>query len=354
MLVRSHYLPLLARLGPYPVELLDRLAYGGQRRLFEYWGHEASLIPVEFFPLLRWRMARAARGEGIYGRLARFAQERGDYIEAVFAELERHGPLSARELSMGGPGRGSWWGWSDGKRALEFLFWAGRVTTARRRGFERIYDLTERVLPAHAMAAAPHDERSAQRELMRHAAQALGVASEVDLRDYFRLPVKEARQGLHDLVEEGELIPVEVEGWAQQAYLCAGAEWPQRLEACALLSPFDSLIWQRQRSERLFGFHYRLEFYVPAAKRRYGYYVLPVLAGDTLIGRVDLKADRQACALRVISVHCERGADEARFADVLARLLLPLQRWLGLETVDVMAGDGVAVLLDSRLHRLGR
>ncbi|WP_106477233.1 winged helix-turn-helix domain-containing protein [Phytohalomonas tamaricis] len=345
VLVRSHYLPLMARLGPYATELIDHLAYGENRRLFEYWGHEASLIPVEFFPLLRWRMERAARGEGIYSRLARFAEERGDYIESVFDELVRRGPLSARELSSGGPGRGSWWGWSDGKRALEYLFWAGRVTTAYRRGFERVYELTERVLPQHVLAAKPHDEATAQRELMRHASKALGVASELDLRDYFRLSACEAKRCLHELIEDGALTPVEIEGWSSAGYLAAEARSPKSIDAEALLSPFDSLVWQRQRNERLFNFHYRLEFYVPAAKRRYGYYVLPVLSGENLVGRVDLKADRQARTLRVISLHAENGVDDTRLTEVLARLLIPLMAWLKLDRINVVPGGALAALI---------
>src|SRR3954454_10713724 len=219
--VRAHYMPLFSRLGPYPRELLDRLAYARRGRiLFEYWGHEASLIPLRHHRLLRWRMERAARGEGIYGGLARFAAERAAFVAEVLAEVRDRGALSAAELACGGRGRGSWWGWSDGKQALEFLFWAGRVTTATRRGtFERVYDLPERVLPAAVLAEPAPDPAEAQRALLRLAAHPRGVGSERSLRGYSRLEGPAARPRLAELVEAGELRPVQVRGWAQPAYV---------------------------------------------------------------------------------------------------------------------------------------
>ena len=244
VLARAHYMPLFSRLGPYDRSLLDEAAYHRRRRsLFEYWGHEASLIRLDLHPLLRWRMRRAERGDGTYGSTARFGRERPDFVRAVLAQIEARGPLSARELTEGGTGRGSWWGWSDGKQALEWLFWAGRVTTAARRGFERVYDLPERVLPAAILGAPTPDDAEAQRRLIRIAAQALGVATERDLRDYFRLGVTEARDRIAELVEDGALIPVEVEGWRGAAYLEPAARRPRRIEARALVSPFDPLMW---------------------------------------------------------------------------------------------------------------
>jgi uncharacterized protein YcaQ len=341
VLVRAHYLPLFSRLGPYDPPLLDRRAYGGRRRrLFEYWGHEASLLPVASQPLLRWRMARAERGTGLYGGLVRFARRRRDYIAQVLAEVADRGPLAASELSQGGRGRGSWWGWSDGKGALEWLFWTGRVTTATRRGFERVYDLTERVLPAAVLAAPTPPEDEAQRALVGMAARALGVATERDLRDYFRLDAADARARIAELVEAGDLRPVKVAGWAQPAYRHRAASAPRRVQARALLSPFDSLVWERQRTERIFGFHYRIGIYTPARLRSHGYYVLPFLLGERLVARVDLKADRQAGVLRVLSAHAEPGQDGRRIAAALAQELGEMARWLGLDRVHAAArGD---------------
>lgn len=332
--VRSHYLPLFSRLGPYPHALLDRLAYDGRRRrLFEYWGHEASLLPVASQPLLRWRMARAAAGQGIYGGLARFARERRAFIDEVLAEIRARGPLGASELTNAVPGQGGWWGWSDGKGALEFLFWAGLVTTATRRGFERIYDLPERVLPQAVLTTPTPEPAAAQRALLLQAARALGVATLRDLRDYFRLDAAEVPARLAELAEAGALLPVKVEGWKQPAYLDPAARHPRRLDARALLSPFDSLVWERERALRVFGFHYRLEIYTPAHKRVHGYYVLPFLLGDRLVARVDLKADRKASRLRVLATHVEAEIDERQIAGPLADELRLMADWLALERV---------------------
>ncbi|BBK40024.1 hypothetical protein STVA_00440 [Allostella vacuolata] len=335
VLVRSHYLPLHARLGGYPTGLLDRLAYDRKRSLFEYWGHEASLMPLALQPLMRWRMERAWRGEGLYGGLARFGLEKADYVRRVLDEITDRGPLAAGELSDGSRGEGGWWGWSDGKRALEFLFWAGRVTTAGRRHFERIYDLPERVLPAAVLAAETPAVDAAQRDLLRISATALGVATERDLRDYFRLPVADARARLEELVEAGELLPVAVEGWEKPGFLHREARLPRQIRAAALLSPFDSLIWERDRTERLFDFHYRLAFYTPAERRTHGYYVLPFLLGDRLVARVDLKADRAGSRLLVLAAHGEASIDPAMVAPALHAELGSLAGWLGLGSVSI-------------------
>jgi uncharacterized protein len=336
VLVRAHYLPLFSRLGPYDATLLDQVAYAGRERaLFEYWGHEASLLPVASHPLLRWRMARAEAGRGLYGRLHKFARLRRPFVQEVLAEVTDRGPIAASELSRGGRSRGSWWAWSDGKAALEWLFWVGRVTTAARRRFERVYDLPERVLPESVLAAAIPTEDDAQRALLRHAARALGVATARDLRDYFRLDVADTRPRLAELVEAGELSPARVEGWTEPAYLHPSARAPRHLKARALLSPFDPVVWERQRAERLFDFHYRIGIYTPAAERAHGYYVLPFLLGDRLVARVDLKADRVARVLRVPSAHLEDGAGESRVAAALAVELVAMARWLDLNAIDV-------------------
>lgn len=332
VLVRSHYLPPFSRLGPYDRSLLERHAYH-RRRLFEYWGHEASLLPVELQPLMRWRMRRARAGEGIFKGLARFAEERRDFIDAVLAEIAERGPLGAGEISIAGKSSGGWWGWSDGKLALEWLFWAGLVTTATRRNFERLYDLPERVLPADILAAQTPGEADARRDLIRIAARSLGIATARDLRDYFRLPADGTAERIDELVEAGALVPVDVEGWRQPAFLDPNARSPRKVEARALLSPFDSLVWERDRAERLFGFRYRIEIYTPAEKRVHGYYVLPFLLGETLVARVCLKADRAAGILRVNAAHCEVHAAPEAVAGPLADELRLMAGWLGLADV---------------------
>jgi uncharacterized protein YcaQ len=333
VLVRSHYLPLYSRLGAYDRAWLDELAYGGRRRrLYEYWGHEASLLPVERQPLLRWRMQRAKNGDGLWGSVARFGRERRRFCASVLAEIRDRGPLGVSEIAASGSRRGGWWGWSEGKLALEWLFWTGQITTHARRGsFERIYDLTERALPPVVVEATTPTTPEAQRELLRIALRALGVATERDLRDYFRLGVEEARARIAELVEAGECLPVQVESWRGPAYLASDARVPRRIEACALLSPFDSLVWFRERMQRLFAFHYRIEIYTPAHKRRHGYYVLPFLFGDRLVARIDLKSDRAAGLLRTISTRFEPTVHPAEIQPALRHELQRLAAWLGLQ-----------------------
>ncbi len=331
VLSRAHYLPGFARLGAYDRDALDRAAHYAPRRLFEYWGHEASLLPVELHPLLRWRMARA-RDEA-WGGIRRVAEERPELIGEVLEQVREQGPLAARDLAEERPRpSGPWWDWSESKKAIELLFWSGEVTSARRRNFERMYDLPERVLPKAVLDAPTPSEEDAQRELIRLAAIAMGVAAEPELRDYFRLPVAGFRARLAELVEAKELLPIEVEGWDRPAYLHRDARIPRRVDARALLGPFDNLLWERSRVERLFDFRFRLEIYVPKPKRVYGYYVLPFLLGDRIAARVDLKADRQAGLLRAHAVHLEPAAPLAT-ADALREELELLAGWLGLDGV---------------------
>jgi uncharacterized protein YcaQ len=334
VLVRAHYMPLFSRIGAYDRGLLEKTAYHGKRRqAFEYWGHEASLIRLDLHPFFRWRMERARRGEGIYGGLARFGSEKRAFIEEVRREIATDGPIGAGDLSIGGKGQGSWWGWSDGKRALEWLFWAGEVTTATRRGFERIYDLPERVLPAAILNTPTPPADEAQRELLRLSIRSLGIASERCLRDYFRLEPQDAKARIPELVEAGDLVPVTVEGWNGPVYLDPQAKIPRRVEARALVSPFDPIVWERTRTERLFDFRYRIEIYTPAEKREFGYYCLPFVLGEKIVARVDLKADRIAGNLIVHSIHPEASVAPDEIAPALGDELRLMAEWLNLGSI---------------------
>jgi uncharacterized protein YcaQ len=350
VVTRTHYLPAFSRLGDYPREVLEAEAWGKKRSLFEYWGHEASLLPMELQPFLRWRMARAEAGETWTG-LARFGRERRDYVDGVLAEIEKRGPVTGADFASGPRGQPGWWSWSEGKRALEWLFWAGYLTTSTRRGFERVYDLTERALPAAIVNAPTPDEDEAMRELVRRSARVMGVATEADLRDYFRLPLEGARRAVRELLDAGELTPVKVEGWSKPAYLAPGAKVPRKVEAHALLSPFDNLVWFRDRTERLFDMVLRLEIYTPAHKRQHGYYVLPFLQGDVLTARVDLKSDRQAKVLRVQAAHSEPHAGPDT-AEALAVELVRMAGWLGLERVETTGRGDLAAPLDRALPKM--
>jgi uncharacterized protein YcaQ len=339
VLQRAHYLPAFSRLGPYDHELLDRFSGRASRKLFEYWGHEASLLPVDLWPLMQWRMARAH--DDAWGGMRRIAIDRPQLVASVLADITDRGPLSVGELAHHDEPRGlkgPWWDWSDVKRAVEYLFWSGEITSARRVRFERRYDIPDRVIPAAIRAVPTPSIEQAQRDLLRIAARSMGVATEPDLRDYFRLPSAESKLRVAELVEAGDLHPVTVEGWAAPAYLSPGARVPRSIDAQAIVGPFDSLIWERPRVERLFGFRYRIEIYVPKPKRVYGYYVLPFLLGDQLVARVDLKADRAAGALLVQAAHAEPGAPDET-AEALSAELRSLASWLGLSDV-VIVGPG--------------
>jgi uncharacterized protein len=334
VLMRAHYLPLYSRLGPYPTALLDRAAYRRPRELFEYWGHEASLIPVELQPALRWRMADAHRHA--WGGMRRIAEEQPGLVEWVLDEVRERGPLTASEIEHDAPRETDNWGWnwSVVKQALEWLFYCGEVVAARRNGsFARVYDLPERVLPGSVLDAPTPEPAEAHRTLVEVSARALGVAAEFELRDYFRLPVQAARTAVAELVADGTLLPVAVQGWRNTAYLHREARLPRWVRARTLVSPFDPLVWERARTERLFGFAYRIEIYVPAPRRVYGYYVLPFLSGDRLVARVDLKADRKAGVLRVPAAWGEEGTDQGETAGQLATELHRLAGWLGLPEV---------------------
>ena len=347
--VRAHYLPLYSRLGPYDPALLDRSFSRAPRRLFEYWAHEASLVRVDLQPALRHRMARAATKA--WGGPLRVARERPDLLDRIRTEVGDRGPVTARELDAALElqelrDRSDWgWNWSVVKQALEFLFYAGEVTSAgRNAAFERRYDLPERVLPPAVLAAATPEPAEAVRTLVHHAARALGVATEPALRNYFRLQPDETRQAVRELVEAGQVLPVSVRGWRLPGYLDSQARAPRRVLASTLLSPFDPLVFERTRTEELFGFRYRLEIYVPEHLRVHGYYVLPFLLGENLVARVDLKADRSTGRLLVRSAHAEPGAP-GDTAVHLAAELIRAAGWQGLSDVVVEPRGALAPAL---------
>ncbi|MFN2614138.1 MAG: winged helix-turn-helix domain-containing protein [Actinomycetota bacterium] len=333
VLVRTQYLPLFSRLGAYDREIIDGLAYR-RRALFEYWGHMASYMPVEMFPLMRWKMRLAGASVAWQG-IRQLADKHPEYIEDVYNEVKDRGPITASDLSDPGRKTGPWWGRAAGKDALEWLFHCGRVTASDRRNFERVYDLTERVIPARALDAPEPNEHDARAELLLRSARALGVATARDLFDYFRLNAPKTRPVLEELIAARALTPVAVEGWKDRAYTLPRARVPAMPGATALLSPFDSLVWDRARTERLFGFFYRIEIYVPAPKRVHGYYVLPFLMNGELVARADLKADRSSRTLLVHAAFAEPHSDKAAVADALARELRAMAVWLGLDNVKV-------------------
>jgi uncharacterized protein YcaQ len=351
---RAHYMPVFSRLGPYDRSLLDRIAGHDTprptRRLVEYWAHEASLIPVENHPLFRWRMAGV--DDEAWGSIRRVIRERPSLVADTLELVASQGPVraSATGIPRPEPRPGDMWNWHDGKVALEYLFFTGQVVSAGRVNFERLYDLPERVLPAAVLAAPTPDPSAAQRQLVRIAAAALGVATEPDLGDYFRLPRADSKARVAELVAAAELTEVEVAGWGAPAYLWPAARRPRQIEARAILSPFDSLVWFRARAERLFGFRYRIEIYVPAPKRIHGYYVLPFLLGDTLVGRVDLKSDRQNGSLLVQGAFAEPDVDVAHVAAELATELRLTAAWLGLDDVVVRPRGDLAPALQRAIR----
>jgi uncharacterized protein YcaQ len=329
---RSHYLPLFARLGGYDKAQLDALTFARKGRYIEYWAHEAAIIPVESWPLFRWKMA-ALRDR--YSAAGGWVDANPAMLDWLRAELAEKGPLAASKIEHDAVVRtGPWWGWSEVKTGLEYLFMFGEVVTAGRTRFERTYALADAVLPGHILDAdVPKEE--AIRQLMSVSAVAHGIGTLSDLADYFRLKQAPARAAVQQLVDAGELIPVTVAGWDRPAWLHRDARIPRRIEATSLLSPFDPVVWQRGRAERMFGFHYRIEIYTPPAKRVFGYYTLPLLVDDRLVGRVDLKSDRQNRVLRVQAAWTEAGAP-AETAARLAPLLRETTAWQGLDGVEVM------------------
>lgn len=336
VLVRSHYLPLFSRIGPYPRELLGQMAYGppDRRTLFEYWAHEASLIPLWMQPLFRWRMERAVRRIALGPRTLELARTKPRFVESIVRRIDANGAMTASSFENS-RGSGSWWGWSEVKTALEYLFRSGRLTTANRTtSFERVYDLPSRVFPRNILETSTPTEEQAHRDLVLTAVSALGIATERDIKDYFRLDTADTRKALMELLDGHAILQTTVEGWQKAAYMCPGTTVPRRAaNRTALLSPFDSLIWERDRMQRLFGFHYRIEIYTPAHRRIHGYYVLPILHGAQLIGRIDLKADRLRGTLLIQRLSAEPGISTLKARSLVAQQLRSISSWLGLQSI---------------------
>jgi uncharacterized protein YcaQ len=364
VLARAHYVPAFARLGPYPMDAIDSLAYRS-RELFEYWGHAASLLPISLYPLLRYRMRSDVAHE--YMRT-----DRGAYMAQAYAAVAERGPIAAAELSNPGQTTAGWWNWGTGKAALEYLYDAGLVAIAGRRRFERLYDVSERVIPRSALDAPAPPREEAMKQLICLGAQACGVGTLTDIAGYFktdgwrdRLPPEPhwerpkgpagrrarpiAKRLVSELVEEGRLLSTGVEGWLEPAYLLPGARVPGNVDARALVTPFDSLVWDRDRVERLFRMKYTIELYTPAARRVYGYYVLPFLLGDTLVARCDLKADRERGALVVQGAFLEERQAARSVAPELAATLRQMREWLELDRVEVAERGDLAATLRAQV-----
>ncbi len=340
VLQRSHYLPVWSRLGRYSIEALDEYtAHSGE--MFEYWGHVASLLPVELHRLLRWRMHEARPGP----RTKALIENHPDYLASVLEEITAHGPLAVSDLSDPGTRTGPWWGHGKGKVALDWLFATGAITAYRNGNFGRIYDLPERVIAAEYLAGPAPSREEAYRELLRLSAKHHGVGTAADLGDYYRLHMPTVRPLLRAMVADGDLEEVRVEGWKQPAFVHPGAKLPRRISSAALLSPFDPVVWERDRTERLFGFFYRIEIYVPEPQRVHGYYVLPFLLDDRLVARVDLKSDRKNGVLLVKGSYHEESADPEEVAGRLDPELRALSEWLGLSEVVVHANGNLASFL---------
>jgi len=333
VLVRSQELPLFSRLGNHDRNAIPKATES--QKIFEYWGHEAAHLPVEIHPLFRWKMEAARLGKARHWGLTSFYDDNKAFVKRMLKHVETNGPTTARELSTRTEKRGAdkktWWDWDESKTALEYLFLTGQLMSlGRGTDFARIYDTPERVLPPNILNAPTPTEHSARKQLLVRSVIAQGVATAGDLSDYYRQKPAAVKPLLTELLEEGELHEVAVDGWTEKAFVHRNAKLPKQLHATALLSPFDSLVWCRPRNERLFDFHYRIEIYTPKEKRKFGYYVLPFMMNGQMVGRVDLKADRVNSKLLVHSVHTEKGVKRATISDALDNELRVMANWLGL------------------------
>ena len=329
VLVRSQELPLFARLGDHDRNAINKAT--AQSKIFEYWGHEAAILPVEIQPLFRWKMNAARTGKIKHWGLTSFYADNKAFVNRMLKHVVANGPVTARELSTRTTKKSSWWDWDEAKTALEYLFLTGQLMSCGRGSdFARIYDITERVLPSKILNTPTPTEDEARKQLLVRAAKAQGVATLTDLADYYRQKTAVIKPLVNELIEQGELREVTVNTWVEKAFVHRSAKPPKKLYATALLSPFDSLVWCRPRNERLFDFHYRIEIYTPKEKRKFGYYVLPFMMNGELVGRVDLKADRANSKLLVQSVHTEKGIKRASINGALTKELRALANWLQL------------------------
>jgi hypothetical protein len=327
VLVRSQELPLFSRLGNHNRNAIPKATE--QQKIFEYWGHEAAHLPVEIHPLFRWKMEAARLGKAKHWGLTSFYDDNKAFVRRMLKHVEKNGPTTSRELSTRTEKKGTWWDWDEAKVALEYLFLTGQLMS-RGRGtdFARIYDTPERVLTPKILNAPTPSENDARKQLLVRSAIAQGVATASDLADYYRQKPATVKPLITELVEEGELRVVAVDGWTEKAFVHRAAKLPKQMHATALLSPFDSLVWCRPRNERLFDFHYRIEIYTPKEKRKFGYYVLPFMMNGEMVGRVDLKADRANSKLLVHSVHTEKGVKRSTINDALNNELRTMASWL--------------------------
>ena len=337
VLVRSQELPLFARLGNHDRNAIPKATEA--QKLFEYWGHEAAHLPVDLHPLFRWKMDAARTGKVTHWGLTSFYEENKAFVKRTLKHVKKNGPTTSRELSTRTEKKGTWWDWDEAKVALEYLFLTGELMS-RGRGsdFARIYDTPERVLPQRIIDAPTPSEHVARKQLLVRSAIGQGVATASDLADYYRQKLATVKPLIAELVEEGELREVAVDGWTEKAFVHRNAKMPKQLHATALLSPFDSLVWCRPRNERLFDFHYRIEIYTPKEKRKFGYYVLPFMMNGEMVGRVDLKADRANSKLLVHSVHTEKGVKRSSINDALNAELRAMATWLQLDQVQIGRG----------------
>ena len=337
VLVRSQELPLFARLGNHDRNAIPKATEA--QKIFEYWGHEAAHLPVDLHPLFRWKMDAARTGKVTHWGLTSFYEENKAFVKRTLKHVATNGPTTSRELSTRTEKKGTWWDWDEAKVALEYLFLTGQLMS-RGRGsdFARIYDTPERVLPQRIIDAATPSEHDARKQLLVRSAIAQGVATASDLADYYRQKLATVKPLIAELVEEGELREVAVDGWTEKAFVHRNAKMPKQLHATALLSPFDSLVWCRPRNERLFNFHYRIEIYTPKEKRKFGYYVLPFMMNGEMVGRVDLKADRANSKLLVHSVHTEKGVKRSSIIDALNAEIRAMATWLQLDQVQIGRG----------------
>jgi uncharacterized protein YcaQ len=357
VLARAHYLPTFSRYGPYPMSALDAMAHS-HRELFEYWGHAACFLPIDLYPLMRWRMQNQCV------MWAAVSARRKQFMDAVYQEVVERGPIAAGELSMGGKSTGPWWGWSKGKEAMELLFRQGRVAVAGRRNFERLYDIPERVIPESMLRAADMSPADAKKGLILRAARAMGVGTAKDIGQYFhidawwdRLSVNGRRAPaktdvlFDELVEDGRLERVRVDGWKQPGFVVAGLKIPPSIGVRAIVSPFDPVLWERKWTKAVFDFDYQIEIYVPGPKRIYGYYVLPFLLGDRFAARVDLKADRKTSTLIVHAAYVEPGFNAREVAAALAAELRSMATWLSLDSFALGSKGNLAAALKRALSR---